>query len=284
MIVTILVLAAAVIVGVIANTRVRPYAKSEVQGVKLELMVSPLLALTTLLLAFVLVQVFTSYNRAKLSAGDEAGRVAGEFRLLQYLNDEHTITGQSALICYARAVVNLEWPIMAESNMEVVPEVSQWGALLTDVLTDVAATRTSQPFGVIISTERDRIDARRRRIAETRPAVPGAVTWLMLGVSAVAILSIATFTLPYVARRVQIGSLTLLTFVFATMQIAILEIDSKYDGWIRVGPEEMELISKVMEQHFVDHYPDFVLPCDADGQKPGAKHTPSSARVMHALD
>jgi hypothetical protein len=105
----------------------------------------------------------------------------------------------------------------------------------------------------------------------------------MLGVSAAAILSIATFTLPYVARRVQIGSLTLLTFVFAAMQIAILEIDSKYDGWIRVGPEEMELISKVIEQHFVDHYPDFVLPCDADGREPGAKHTPGSASVMHAL-
>ncbi|RLA42310.1 MAG: hypothetical protein DRR42_23650 [Gammaproteobacteria bacterium] len=270
MIATILVLVTAVIIGIIANNWVRPHAKSEIQGVKLELMVSPLLALTTLLLAFVLVQVFTSYNRAKLSAGDEAGRVAGEFRLFQYLNNEHTTDGQAALICYARAVVNIEWPAMAEQrSIRLAPEVTQWGDRLADIQTELAATGARQPFGVIISTDRDRLDARRRRITEARPAVPVLVTWLMLGVSAVAVMSIATFTLPHVARHVQVGSLTLLTLVFAVMQIAILDIDSKYVGWIHVGSEEMELVSKAIEHHFVDKYPDYVLPCDADGRKLG---------------
>ncbi len=92
--------------------------------------------------------------------------------------------------------------------------------------------------------------------------MPRAVSWLMLGVSAVAVLSIATFTLPCVARRVQIGALALLALVFASVQIAIVEIDAKYDGVIRVKPGEMRLVGRLMEERFEGQ----TLPCDAEGR------------------
>ena len=57
--ITALILATALTIGLIANHFVRPFAKTEVQGVKLELLVSPLLTLTVLLLSFVLVQAFS---------------------------------------------------------------------------------------------------------------------------------------------------------------------------------------------------------------------------------
>lgn len=264
-IVTVLVLASALMVGLLLNGKVRPFAHSEVQGVKLELLISPLLTLTALLLAFVLVQSFSSFNRAKLSAGDEAGRVVAEFRLFGYLDDEHTPVAQSALVCYARAVTELEWP-MLRGQLAASPEVFHWGGQLATILTRLAAERPSQPYGNIVATDRDRGDARRRRIAESRPAVPEPVTWLMLAVSAIAVLSIATFTLPYVARRVQTGALALMTLVFAGMQIGIMEIDSKYDGWIRVQPDEMRFISDLMETNLSRRYPGIELPCDAQGR------------------
>jgi hypothetical protein len=43
--VVIVVLGAALLAGLVANRRVRPFAKTEVQGVKLELLISPLLAI-----------------------------------------------------------------------------------------------------------------------------------------------------------------------------------------------------------------------------------------------
>ena len=67
--ITALILATALTVGLIANHFVRPFAKTEVQGVKLELLVSPLLTLTVLLLSFVLVQAFSSYNRVRVAEG-----------------------------------------------------------------------------------------------------------------------------------------------------------------------------------------------------------------------
>lgn len=259
--VTVLVLGLALLVGLAANQRMRPFAQSEVQGVKLELLVSPLLTLTALLLAFVLVQVFSGYTRARLSAGDEAGRVIGEFKLFGLLPDEYADPAQSALICYARAVSELEWPQLRE-KMKVADEPLQWAFQADDVMKELAEVRSAQPFGTIVATNRDRIDARRRRIMETRPAVPIEVTWLMLGVSAVAVLSITTFTLPNVARRVQIGALTLLTLVFAAVQIAIVDLDTKFHGPIRVEPVEMKLVAQLM----TELRGDLVIPCDERGR------------------
>jgi len=259
--VTVLVLGVALLVGLVANQRVRPFAQSEVQGVKLELLVSPLLTLTALLLAFVLVQVFSGYTRARLSAGDEAGRVIGEFKLFGLLSDEYAGPAQLALICYARAVSELEWPQLRE-RMKVAEEPLRWAFQVDDVMHELSDVRNAQPFGTIVATNRDRIDARRRRIMETRPAVPIEVTWLMLGVSAVSVLSIATFTLPNVARRVQIGTLALLTLVFAAVQIAIVELDTKYDGPIRVEPVEMRLVGRLM----TEFHGDAAIPCDDQGR------------------
>ena len=163
MIETIVVLAAALIIGCIASTQRRTKTDGKVDGVGLEAIVSPLLALTTLLLAFVLVQVFTSHNRARLSAGDEAGKVLGEFRLFAYFSDEHSSAGQSILLCYTRSVMDLEWPAMAGSGIAIVPEVTHWGLQLDRVLTDLALSATPQPLGSLISADQGRTDARRRR-------------------------------------------------------------------------------------------------------------------------
>jgi hypothetical protein len=104
--VVVVVLGAALVVGLLANRRVRPFAKTEVQGVKLELLISPLLTLTVLLLAFVLVQVFSGYRASKDAAGLEAGRVLFEYDLADYYGDEFAQPMQESLLCYARAIAH----------------------------------------------------------------------------------------------------------------------------------------------------------------------------------
>ena len=81
----IVVLAVAFVAGLVANHWVRPFATSEVQGVKLELLVSPLLTLSVLLLAFLLVQVFASYKTVRDASSEEAGKVLAEFDIAGYL-------------------------------------------------------------------------------------------------------------------------------------------------------------------------------------------------------
>ena len=64
-VVIIVAITLALVIGLLANRYVRPFATSELQGIKLETLVSPVMALTVLLLAFVLVQTFTSFQRGQ---------------------------------------------------------------------------------------------------------------------------------------------------------------------------------------------------------------------------
>jgi hypothetical protein len=262
---TILILAGALAVGLALKRVLGTSDSSDNSSNKLDVTVSPLLALTTLLLAFVLVQVFSSYNRAKLSAGDEAGRVVGEFRLFRLMKDDNAFAGQAALLCYTRAVIELEWPRMAVSSMEIVPEVTHWGDELARVMTEMTKTPPAPPYTQILMTDLGRGDARRRRVSETQPAVPLPVTWLMLGLSALSIISIGATTLSTGARWMQRIALTMLCVVFGIIQMAILEIDSKYDGWIRIEPADLRMVEKLMEHQYSTRYPQRSLPCDSRG-------------------
>jgi hypothetical protein len=262
------ILAAALAVGVIANHFVRPFAKTEVQGIKLEVLLKPLLTLTVLLLSFVLVQAFGSYNRVRSAEGEEARRLAFEYEVGGYFDDDDiALPIQTALICYGRAVVNVEWPSLA-SGIQLHPLPTGWANEVDVVLAQIAAgDDTGQPFGTLLSADRDRADARGKRIVEAEPAVPFSVRLLMVLVSALALAAIATFTLPYVARGVQIGALVVMAVVFLAMHWTIYEIDHKFDGLIQVEPAEMTLLSTAMADQFAERHPDVVLPCNDWGER-----------------
>jgi hypothetical protein len=261
----ILALVLALVVGIVANRWVRPFAKTEVQGVKLELLVAPMLTLTVLLLSFLLVQVFVSYVKVRTSAATEAGKVALEYDTFGYFDRRYAFPGQTALVCYARATVNLEWPDLEEQAV-FTSDVDRWGEQLDPVFTRLAAERSDQPYGFLLSLDKDRLDARRLRVAEARPAVPVALGVLLLVVSAAAVGMIAAFTLPYVSRRIQIGALIALALALGAMQWAIAEIDEKFAGVIAVEPIYMRDVAERVTTKWTNSYPNASLPCDAEGR------------------
>lgn len=261
-----LVLAAALAVGVVANHWVRPFAKTEVQGIKLEVLLKPLLTLTVLLLSFVLVQAFGSFNRVRSAEGEEARRLAFEYEVAgYYADDDIALPIQTALVCYGRAVVNVEWPLLAD-GIQIHPLPTQWASEVDVVLAQMTTSGdTSQPYATLLGADRDRADARGKRVIEAEPAVPFSVRLLMLLVSAVALGAIAAFTLPYISRGVQIGALVVMAVVFLSMHWTIYEIDHKFDGVVQVEPTEMTLLSVAMADQFAERNPDVALPCDAQG-------------------
>jgi hypothetical protein len=260
------VLGAALAVGVVANHWVRPFAKSEVQGIKLEVLLKPLLTLTVLLLSFVLVQAFSSFNRVRSAEGEEARRLAFEYEVAgYYADDDITLPIQTALVCYGRAVVNVEWPSLAD-GIQIHPLPTQWASEADVVFAEIAASGdTGQPYGTLLGADRDRADARGKRVIEAEPAVPFSVRVLMVLVSAVALAAIAAFTLPYISRGVQIGALVVMAVVFLSMHWTIYEIDHKFDGVIQVEATELTLLAEAMADDFSDNYPDVTLQCDEQG-------------------
>jgi hypothetical protein len=264
-IVTILALVAALTAGMVANRRVRPFAKTEVQGVKLELLVSPLLTLTVLLLSFVLVQAFGSFHRVRVAESTEAGRIDTEYDMAGYFPEESAVPIRASLVCYARAVVDIEWPALAD-GVALHPVPTRWSSEIDPVFASLSATGdTDQPYGTILTVDKERTDARRLRITEAEPAVPSAVTALMLIISAAAVFAIAAFTLPYVSRSVQLGALAVMVVVFSAMQITIHEIDRQFEGVITVQPTDLQIARQQVEQDFADDHPDEQLACDTSG-------------------
>jgi hypothetical protein len=169
--VVIVVLGAALLAGLLANRRVRPFAKTEVQGVKLELLISPLLTLTVLLLAFVLVQVFAGYRASKDAAALEASRVLFEYDLADYYDDEFAQPMQESLLCYARAVAYQEWSSL-DDDADPNPVVTQWARGMDAPLAELRTVDNGQPYGTLLTADKERADGRRLRIVQARAALP----------------------------------------------------------------------------------------------------------------
>lgn len=258
----------AVAAGLVANRFVRPFAKSEVQGVKLEALVSPMVTLSVLLLAFVLVQTFASFGRARDSAGDEARKVDFLFETAGYAPPRQAVELQAAVACYARVMAELEWPTTGEGR--TAREASVWTGQMRGVYATLIEQGGEQPFPILIATDKERGEARSRQLTEARPALPTAITILMIGATTIGLFVLATFTLPTVQRNTQMFALGGLTIVLVVVQLAIADLDRPYSGVIRVSPTDLERVAGDLGEDFAEDHTGRPLPCDEQGRPTAA--------------
>ncbi len=260
------IMAVALVSGLIANRYVRPFAKTEVQGVKLETLVGPIVSLTVLLLAFTLVTIYGSFLRAQTAAAEEARKVDYQFEMAQLLKEPERQQLMSATACYALAVGNYEWEAMAESK--TASEVSPWTAQMRAGYRQMteADNVPSAVLSAILGADRDRGEARSRRLTEARPAVPTELKVLLVLTAATGILILATFTLGSVNRRVQISVLAVLAGVFVLFLSLIIDMDRPYDGLVNTPPTDILRVAGDLAGDYVEEYPDVPLPCDETGR------------------
>lgn len=253
--------------GLFANRYVRPFANSEIQGVKLEALVGPIVTLTVLLLAFTLVTVFASFQRGRQAASDEARKVDYQFEMAGYLKGAERAQLMAATACYAAAVGSYEWETMAEGR--TASEMSPWTRALGVGQRAVTAADedASAVLSGLLTADRDRGEARSRRLTEARPTVPDALQYLLVLVACFAIFALATFTLPNVRRRVQLGVLSVLALVFVLFLGAMRDLDRPYDGLITVPPTDIERVAGDLAEDYAEEFPDVPLPCDETGRE-----------------
>jgi hypothetical protein len=255
----------ALLVGIWLNGYVRPFATSEVQGVKLEALIGPILTLTVLLLTFTLVTTFGSFQRAAAGAAVEARKADYLFEMGRLLPQPVGVRLEAATACYAAAVATFEWETMAQGR--TAPEVSVWTAELRATFDEIV-DRDDVPSPVLssaLTADRDRGESRSARLTEARPAVPTSIKMILILTATVGLLALATFTLPLVRRRVQIGALAALATLLTVMLLAIDDVDRPYAGLVRVDPVDMQRVAGDLREDFVELNPDVPLPCDEQG-------------------
>jgi len=136
----------------------------------------------SVLLGFVIFLAFTSYDTARSGARSEATDVIQQYETAQLMPRTASSALSGELICYGRAVVNLEWP---QLRAGVKPSMNPWAVQLFRTLQTVEpkAANEQAAYSKWLDQTSDREEARLDRVQAGSGVIPGPL-WLILFVTA----------------------------------------------------------------------------------------------------
>ena len=135
------------------------------------------------MLAFVILLALQSYQRAREGASVEAVAVSELHSVAGVFKPPVSDRLQGRLVCYARAVIDDEWPAMSEGLSSDLAQ-SWIDELHRDFAnTDPQGAREETAYAQWFDEQAQRRDGRRERLAEAAPFVPIPL-WLVLSLGA----------------------------------------------------------------------------------------------------
>ena len=135
------------------------------------------------LLAFVVLEAYDSYNDGKAGAELEAQAVLQLSRTAEAFEPEDNALLKASLVCYGRAVIHQGWPAMRDESAS--PVVNEWGSQFRDVALGLSLRTFIQKasFRQMLIEQDERIEGRRTRLAEAIRVVPRPL-WIVLLIGA----------------------------------------------------------------------------------------------------
>ncbi|RTL69125.1 MAG: DUF4239 domain-containing protein [Pseudonocardiaceae bacterium] len=231
------------------------------EGLPVSELIVPVRLLATLLLAFVLVAVFQSFQDAGDEAAEEAGAVLAMAEDTTMLTPDARTDILGTLRCYALSVTGPDWHAQAELGMPSPATDAAADDVAAALQRATADPRNSVAMGSILSSNADRIATRIERVAEGRPTVPGEVWVLMVVTLAAVVAGLAAYAHPHVRRSTQVAVVAGSAVVFALTLWLLHDLDRPYDGLVRTEPTAMLDVTHRMTT-LAGGAP---APCNADG-------------------
>jgi hypothetical protein len=262
--ITLLIIVLAVAAALVFNRRIwRPGQETgrvASDGLQMKEVTGPLATLAVLLLAFVLVQSFTSWSNARRAEAAEATAALLLFREADLIENPRLRQDvRKQVICYATAVIEQEWPAMRETKLSNVP--SYWSSSIRRTAIRQVRTGADENAGsAIITRDGERATAREERLAEAQAAVPPLMHALLVVAVVVALILIGVVTARGVSARVHVIVVIAAAFVFTATLLLIRDLDQPYDGVNAREPKQTEYLRSEMQQEVVGE-----LPCDGRG-------------------
>jgi len=129
---------------------------------------------------------FERYDSARNAAADEAAAATSLFHTAELFRGPVVHELQGSVACYARSVVNSEWPAMAEGHSSRL--VDSWSTQLETRLAHVRPRGFGQGEAELhwFSQTDARQKARSRRLDESSAGIPTTI-WLLLTVAGIAV-------------------------------------------------------------------------------------------------
>jgi hypothetical protein len=193
------------------------------------------------ILAFVIFVAFQGYNAAGGGAQNEATATRELFKTGDVLNTEARVNLQANLICYARAVIHLDWPAMSDGNSS--QQVDDLASSLDDDLRAIRVTDELQKgaLGEIFTLSNEREKGRDERLTEAEEGVPTPV-WVVLGAGALGMLTyVILFADPRERLFPQIVMVTSVTVIVVGGLLLVFFLSHPYSaGNAGIAPRDME--------------------------------------------
>jgi hypothetical protein len=215
---------------------------------------------------FVIFLAFTTYDQSRAGGEAEALVVVQQFETAQFLAPGTRDRLAGELVCYARSVVEQEWPRMEEGNLG--DAINPWGVALFRTIRDAETTTSVQEtaFAKWLDQTSDREEARRDRVHGAVGITPTTV-WIVLLLTALIVFAFMLFFAdPAEMKRSQamlIGSAT--TIVVVTL-LAIYALDNPYrPGLGSIKPVAMERSLVILDEARAAIGDEAPIPCDEEG-------------------
>jgi hypothetical protein len=219
-----------------------------------------------ILVAFVMFLAFQNFVSAKRNADIEAVAIERQFHAARGFNPALRGELQGDLVCYARAVIDDEWPKLAEGEHSEL--VDDWGienqaAVQQADFADPAEAESAQ---LVDQIEQDREQARRDRIAAAEGFVPALLWVALITGGTLLVLYILTFVNPGVRRRLQMLQLAGVTTVAALNLCVVAYLDTPFSGSSgSIGPSAMEHALSELDRELAAEEAAVPIPCDDSG-------------------
>jgi hypothetical protein len=192
-------------------------------------------------LAFVVIAVWENYAATREVADMEASAVGVLFRLANGFPERHRYATHEALLGYAEAAVDEEWPAMEDGEAPG-PQTSQ---ALNDLFAvyeqpDLAAAVNPEQYGESLRQLSEVSANRRARVLASNSGLP-EVLWVVLiggGVLVVAFAFLFGVESPY-SQAAIMGALTL---TIAMLLYVVADAQHPFQGSFVVQPEGLESV------------------------------------------
>jgi hypothetical protein len=245
--IVVVVLVALIAVYVVAFATTRRFIRTRRRGGHNEVLVPLFLTAGTLyavLLAFVVIDAWASYEAAKHNAAEEASTLATMYRQTAGMPDSERGTMRPIIRNYTEAVIKDEWPVQAASGgaspkarSYVVAFYRTFGQLKPDVAKSPISLEFLHAFSIVIAD-------RNRRTLQANEELPG-VLWagLIVGAVIVVVMSFVPYMESGWAHFLMSGLMTLL--ILTLLGITLL-FNQPFKEPLAIGPASF--------QHSLDVY------------------------------
>lgn len=226
--------------------RLVPVEMRKSHNVAMGIIYGGLSVLFGVMIGFTAFLVLGKYNGAQETVQSEAGDLEELHDLAQRLPEQRQEEIQQSAAAYARAVVDDEWPLMAEGRAS--PRAEALAGELQRTVREFEPTTSAEQalYARGLEAASDLEESRQARLLDAREGLPPVLWIALVGLSINMLLF--TFLLGMDNTRLHALMVSVLAMGIALVLFTIGVLDRPFGTEVRVGPEPFELVLHTIEE------------------------------------